>query len=150
MAPATPTLLRSEIQFDEGGVRLVIFHNIHASAQIAARVLSHTTAPVRSKFCLQDHACEGAGQFLCDCASCLLHQDMSLSLLLKNMISKPCLERHPEHEMSRYKHVRSQVSKQWHQDRCACNCSTFIAHVNQMHHIWHRAEACCVTGSRGV
>ena len=50
-----------------------------------------------------------------------------LSLLLKNMTSKPCLERHPEHEMSRCKHVRLHVSKKWHLDRCAYNCSTFIA-----------------------
>ena len=45
-----------------------------------------------------------------------------LSRLLKkkkNMTPKPCPERHPEHEMSRCKHVRLQVSKQWHLDRCA-------------------------------
>ena len=53
-------LVVSEIQLDEGGIRLVIFHSTHVSAQVAARVLSHTTAPVRSKFCLQGYACEGA------------------------------------------------------------------------------------------
>ena len=39
-----------EVQSGESGVRLVIFHRTHASAQVAARLLSHTTAPVWSKF----------------------------------------------------------------------------------------------------
>ena len=40
-------------EVEKGGIRLVIFHSTHASAHAAARVLLHTTAPVRSTFCLQ-------------------------------------------------------------------------------------------------
>ena len=39
-----------EIELGESGVRLVIFHRTHAGAQVAARVLSHTTAPIWSKW----------------------------------------------------------------------------------------------------
>ena len=47
-------------QFGEGGGRLLIYHSTRASAEVAARLLSHTTAPVLSKFCLQGKACEDA------------------------------------------------------------------------------------------
>ena len=40
----------AEAQYGESGVRLLIFHSTHASAQVAARLLSYTTAPVWSKF----------------------------------------------------------------------------------------------------
>ena len=36
-------------------------------AQVAARVLSHTTAPTWSKFCLHENDCEDTRDVLCDC-----------------------------------------------------------------------------------
>ena len=47
-----------EIEFGESGVRLVMFHRTHAGAQVAARVLSNTIEPARSKFCLHGNECE--------------------------------------------------------------------------------------------
>ena len=47
-----------QVQCGEGGVCLVIFHRTHACAQVAARVLSHTTAPRWAKFCLHENDCE--------------------------------------------------------------------------------------------
>ena len=34
------------------------------------------------------------------------------------MTHEPCLERHPKHDVSRYEHVRKQVSEHCHLDRC--------------------------------
>ena len=47
-----------QAQFGEGGVCLLICHSTHASAQVAARMLSHTIEPARSKFCLHVNECE--------------------------------------------------------------------------------------------
>ena len=126
----------------------MIFHSTHVCAQVAARVLSHTSAPVPSKFCLQGHACEGAGNLCATARPVCCTRTCPLSPLKKNMTPKPCLERHPEHEMSRCKHVRLQVSKQWHLDRCAI--VLLSSPCQQMPHIWHCAKACCATGSRGA
>ena len=49
-----------QVQCGEGGVCLLIFHSTHANEKVAARVLSHTTEPAWSKFCLQRNACEDA------------------------------------------------------------------------------------------
>ena len=49
-----------EIELGESGVRLGIFHSTHANEKVAACVLSHTTEPAWSKFCLQRNACEDA------------------------------------------------------------------------------------------
>ena len=65
----------AEVQFGECGIRLLICHNTGANAQVAARLLSHTTAPAWSKFCLQRNAFEDA----CDRASCLPRQGSNLS-----------------------------------------------------------------------
>ena len=97
----------------------MILHSTHHSAQLISRELSYTSAPVRSKFCLQGHACEGAGNLCATARPVCCTRTCPLSPLKKNMTPKPCPERHPEHEMSRCKHVRKQVSKQWHLDRCA-------------------------------
>ena len=49
-----------QVQCCEGGVCLLICHSTHANEKVAARVLSHTTEPAWSKFCLQRNACEDA------------------------------------------------------------------------------------------
>ena len=106
-----------DFQYGEGGVCLVIFHTTHSGAQVAACVLSHTTAPVRSTCCLQGNACEDARNVCATARPVRCAKTCPLSLR-KNMKPKPCLERHPKHEMSRYKHVRKLVSKLWHHLDC--------------------------------
>ena len=69
----------------------MIFHRTHASAQVAARLLSHTTEPAWSKFFCEEMRVRMQAMCVCDCASCLLHQDMSLPFVKKthvNLVSR--------------------------------------------------------------
>ena len=80
-------------------------------------MLSRTTEPARSKFCLQRNACEDARDVCATARPACCTKTCPLSLR-KNMTREPCLERHPKHKVSRHEHVRKQVSKQWHVDHC--------------------------------
>ena len=106
-----------EIEYGERGVRLVIFHRTHASAQVAARLLSHTTAPAWSKFFCE----EMRVRMRAICVRLrVLHAAPRhvLSPFDKNMTRELSLQRHPKYEVSGNEHVRKQVSKRWHLDRC--------------------------------
>ena len=105
----------------------MIFHSTHVCAQVAAFVLSHTTAPVRSKFCLQDHACEGARN-LCATArpvSCTRTCPLSLSPLKKHDTKTLSRVRSSARDVT--SQARSLTSIQAMAPRPLCNCSTFIA-----------------------
>ena len=94
-------LVADKIYGGQGGVRLVILHSTHHSAQLISRELSHTTVPVPSKFCLQGHACEGARNLCATARPVCCTRTCPLSPIKKRDPS-----RHPKHEMSRCKHVR--------------------------------------------
>ena len=68
------------VQCGEGAVCPVIFHSTRASAQVVARVLSHTTAPVRSTCGLQGNACEDARNV---CAAARLVRSQARDVMLQ-------------------------------------------------------------------
>ena len=63
----------------------------------------------------------------CCTKTCPARWSKELSLR-KNMTREPCLERHPKHEMSLYKHVRkTSIQAMAPGPLRLCNCSAFIA-----------------------
>ena len=107
-------------------------------------MLSHTTARARSKFRLQRNACEDARDVCATARPACCTKTCPLSLR-KNMTREPCLERHPKHKVSRHEHVRKQVSKQWHVDRCetvqlSSPCQTNAPHLVPRQSMLRRSE----------
>ena len=88
----------------------MIFHSTNASAQATARVLSHTFAPVRSKFCLQGNACEDARNLCATGSPVCCTQTFPLTLC-KNMTPKT-LSRETSKARDVTLQARSQTSTQ--------------------------------------
>ena len=81
------------------------------------------------KVLLRRNACEDARNLCATESPACCTKTCPLSLR-QNMTREPCLERHPKHEMSRYKHVRK-TSIQAVAPGPLCNCSAFIARSNK-------------------
>ena len=77
-------------QYGERGVRLLIFHSTHASAQVAALVLSHTTAPVLSKFCLHGNECEDRQEHQRLCENHVDSSKCTLITMRRARLNAPC------------------------------------------------------------
>ena len=88
----------------------MIFYSTDAGAHVAAPVRSHTTAPVRSKFCLQGNACEDARN-LCATGSPVCCTKTCPLTLCKNMTPKP-LSRETSKARDVTLQARSQTSTQ--------------------------------------
>ena len=133
-----------EVQFFEGGVRLVIFHSAHAGAHAAACVLSHTTAPVRSKYCMQGNACEDARNV---CATARpVRSTRTYPLPLRKNMTPGTLSRGTRcHATSTFANWYPNCGTTW----TALKLFRFHSHVNQIPHNWHRDEACHFIWLRG-
>ena len=104
-----------EVQCGESDVRLLILHSTDYPCQRASGCTRavYTNAPVWSKFCLRGNACEDAPNACATGSPVGCTRTCPLSLRT-NMTPKPCLERHPKHEMSRHKDVGQHVSQRWY------------------------------------
>ena len=126
----------------------MICHSTHASAQVAARVLSRTTAPVRSKFCLQGNACEDArnlcatGSPVCCTKTCpltLCKKHDTKNLVSRDIQSTRC------HAASTFTNWYPNCGFIW----TALKWFSFHTQANEMPHVWHGALACHVIWLRG-